>query len=83
MTPYYYKVYTKRTVFCPMRLWTTDIYFCEKCRYFLKIKNEGFKSGGRFRTKIKCAYPFPDKGWFWKRQLNKDYPKKLKVKKLR
>ena len=59
-----------KQIFCPMALTERGLSNCKGCKWKVKI-DEVF---------VMCDYPYPDKRWFWKRQLDKNYPKKLKVK---
>ena len=58
-------------IFCPMTLSGRRVSNCEFCEHMITIDEDS----------VLCDYYYPDKEWFWKRQLNLDYPKKIKVKK--
>ena len=69
----FYDFKVETLVFCPLVLSKRGLGNCSRCKYFEGIHAE--------KRKVKCSYPYPDKGWFWKRQLDPNYPKKLKVSK--
>ena len=62
-------------VFCPFSLSDRRISNCGACK--IDDRSMIVKIG---EDSIMCDYPHPDKAWFWKRQLDPNYPKKLKVK---